>query len=155
MDAKYLANNDPDVSSRKEKISTRKESKKWQRITKTKKQRASERKELIRQWDKNMAEVNLTKEADAEDISTAVTSFDEEILNAKRKEMLKIVQQRNRVAYPRQLGDWITVDVDGPTKSIRCNCKRCNRCDKCSCVAALEVTQFNVVPPDECKMAHG
>ena len=65
-------------------------------------------------------------------------------------ETLRMVRQGRRIAWPKQLGDWVTVVVDGQNKQIKCNCERCNRFGKCEWAATLEVIQFRTRPPIDC-----
>ena len=60
----------------------------------------------------------------------------------KEKETMKMSRAGSRVAPPRQLGDWITIDIDASKKEVSCNCERCNTNGKCSWVAVFEVLQF-------------
>ena len=56
-----------------------------------------------------------------------------------------------RIAWPKILGDWITLEIDGEDKQITRNCSRCNSHGKCEWVAAMEVIQFGSLPPDNCR----
>ena len=67
--------------------------------------------------------MTLAGDTDMDEIFDAVTTVDEHLFNANDKETLKIVDQSGRIAYPRELGDWITINIYGQAKSISWDCK--------------------------------
>ena len=69
----------------------------------------------------------------------------------REHEMLKMMRDRKRLAAPRQLGDWITIEIDATKQIVTRNCKRCNSYRKCAWVSVLEVLQLNAIPPSNCR----
>ena len=69
-----------------------------------------------------------------------------------KQKSLKTMMKSERVAYPRQLGDWITLTINGREKSVKCNCERCNFDGKCEYVATFDCLQFNKAPDAKCML---
>ena len=97
-----------------------------------------------------MEDVKLDEDADLEMIFDSMTLFKDVLLNTKEIESVILVKQNKRIAKPRQLGDWITLKINGESKIIRCNCERCNRTGKCAWVASMEAIQFSKMPESHC-----
>ena len=51
--------------------------------------------------------------------------------DTNEKATIQMDREENRIAKHRQLGDWITISVDGERETIIYNCKKCNRTGKC------------------------
>ena len=64
---------------------------------------------------------------------------------------MSIDEAAKRVRLPRQLGDWIEVDVDAVTKRVKCNCEDFNTEGACWHVCTFEVLQFKKYPNQECE----
>ena len=140
----------PKLMSRKKKIESKRESEKWDTKQSPVNKQVLDHDEFMKQWDDNMEEVELDEDADIEMIFDSMTLFKDVLLNTKEKESVTLVEQSKRIAKPRQLGAWITLKIDGESKSVSCNCERCNRTGKCAWVASMEVIQFSKVPDCNC-----
>lgn len=55
-----------------------------------------------------------------------------------------------RISLPRQLGDWIEVEVDGVKKRVRCNCEDYNFHYICFHQVTFELLQFCKLPNENC-----
>ena len=80
-----------------------------------------------------------------------MTLFEDVLFDTEEKETMKMVDMENRVAKPRELGNWRTIKIDGMTQRVVCDCERCNRTGTCAWVACLEVLQFRAAGPTHCK----
>ena len=98
-----------------------------------------------------MTDVKLPEGADVEDLLDELVSLKEFGFDENEHKTLKMMRNGKRLATPKQLGDWITIDINATKKSVTCNCKRCNSYRKCAWVSVLEVLQFNKIPPSNCK----
>ena len=104
--------------------------------------------ELLQSWYERADDITLDDDADITDILDLM----EGIFDDQEKETLKMMHKGRRIAYPKQLGDWITLSIDGENNKIYCNCSRCNSHGICNWVAAMEVIQFGVIPPADCRL---
>ena len=109
--------------------------------------------DLIKLWDDVLETECLPEDAELEDIFDRMMISNEDGFDMEETETGQMERRQNRIAKPRQLGDWITITVDGEKRTITCNCERCNRTGKCHWVACLEVIQFGRVPPARCLTA--
>ena len=68
----------------------------------------------------------LPEDADLDTIfADMMVSYNDEFdLNEKATNQTN--KRENRIAKPRQIGDWITMLVNGDNHTIKCNCERCN-----------------------------
>ena len=102
--------------------------------------------EVSTEWDLDDADITLDEDADVLEIIDLLEDTSESLFDHTEKETLRMMQRGPRIAWPKQLGDWVSVTVDGVLKKIKCNCERCNRSGKCDWVAVMEVIQFGVRP---------
>ena len=79
----------------------------------------------------------------------AMSSVDPDMLD--QAELAQLHDASERVAEPRQLGDWITVTVDAAKKIVQCDCDQCNRYGLCILSATMCVLHFNQNVPNHCK----
>ena len=107
---------------------------------------------LMRRYDNVMANISLDVDADLEDIFCALGKVEDDAIDLE--EMTRLREHNTRIADPRQLGDWITINVDANKKKISCNCEQCNRYGQCALVACMRVIQFNEPVPDHCKQVN-
>ena len=98
-----------------------------------------------------MTGVKLPDGADVDDLLDELVSLKHFGFDKNEHETLKLMRDGKHLAAPRQLGDWITIDIDATKKKVTCNCERCNSYGKCAWVCVLEVLQFNVIPPSNCR----
>ena len=92
----------------------------------------------------------LLEDADLDTIFDDVMISNNDGFDMNEKTTNQKNQRKNRIAKPRQMGDWIVISVNGDNHTIKCNCKRCNRMGKCHWVACLEAIQFGLVLPAHC-----
>ena len=108
--------------------------------------------EMSNAWCDNLTNIILADDADIEDIFVVMDGYHEGLFDRHEKETLMMMHKGKRIAWPKMLGDWITLVVDGDKKQIMCNCSRCNSHGKCEWVAAMEVIQFGNLPPTNCRV---
>jgi hypothetical protein len=102
---------------------------------------------MLDAWDEGEVDVDLDEDACIDDWMDILNIYHEGLFGETEKETLREIFKKERVAYPRQLGDWITVKVDGKNETVKCNCERCSRDGKCEYVVSFEVLQFKKAPP--------
>ena len=90
------------------------------------------------------------EDADLTDIMEILNVYHDGLFDESEMESLKYAMKNERVAYPRQMGDWITLSINGKEQSVTCNCERCNFDGKCEYVATFESLQFGKAPPIKC-----
>ena len=150
--------NTPNVTSRKRQRELQRENEKWQvgkkppAVTK----KLSPQEKLLKDWDDVMTGVKLPDGADIDDLMNELMSLKQFGFDENEHETLKMMGEgrtgkRKRLAAPKQLGDWITIEIDAKKQLVSCNCERCNSYGKCGWVAVLEVLQFNAIPPIHCR----
>ena len=141
--------------SRKRKQEEKREALKWKKqLPRTEEgKKGSDKDDIIKLWDDVAATECLPEDAELDTIFDQMMIKNEERFDMNETETVKIDRRDNRIAKPRQMGDWISIWVDGEKKTLACNCERCNRMGKCHWVACLEVFQFGVVPPARCLTA--
>ena len=103
----------------------------------------------MNKYDIQMGNVCLDVDADLEDIFCALNEVDANLFDLS--ELEKLHASSERMAEPRQLGDWITITVDADNKSVHCNCEQCNRYGLCCLSATMRVIQFDHNIPQHCK----
>lgn len=91
-------------------------------------------------------DVDIDPDADIQHLWDVLNVFDAEKFDGAEKETLKLIRKEVRVCMPRELGDWITIQVNGLEKTVRCNCNRCNFDGRCRFVSGFESLQFRKVP---------
>ena len=97
--------------------------------------------------------MKLPKGADADDLLDKLVSLKRFGFDENEHETLKSMRDGKRLAAPRQLGDWITIEIDAKKQIVTCNCEQCNSYGKYAWVSVvLEVLQFNAIPPSNCKI---
>ena len=143
------------TKSRKRKQEDKREALKWNKPLSTQADGTEEvaKDDLIKMWDDVSSTECLPEDAELETIMDRMMIANEDGFDMDEAETGRMNRRNNRIAKPRQLGDWITICVNGEKMTITCNCERCNRMGKCHWVACLEVIQFGVVPPPHCLMA--
>ena len=112
----YIGNDHPEVVSRNKRKQEKKDAAKWQSKPVSKKAKLSEHELMMSDYDKKMEDVEFTEDADLEEIFDKLSAFDETKFNETEVETLKIINKNNRIARSRQLGDWVTISVDGKKK---------------------------------------
>ena len=139
--------------SRKHQREEQREQDTWQTDHKasTMEEPASSHEKIMKTWDNVMTNIKLAEGADLEELLDELDTMDQFRFDEDEKETLKLMRIDKRVAPPRQLGDWITINIDSSTQLVSCNCKRCNTYEKCGWVCVFEVLQFGVDPPSSCK----
>ena len=101
-------------------------------------------------WERENIDIEVDEDTDLGDLMDLLNVCQDGLFDKNEKETLKMMKKNKRVAYPRQLGDWIEIKIDAATKSVRCNCERCNTWGKCELVVLFETIQFNKTPPAKC-----
>ena len=139
------------VTSRKRQREDQREKEKWQVPNDV-----TPKEKLLNEWDDVMTGVQLPDGADVDDLLNELTSLEQFGFDEREHETLKMMAggrkgKGGRLAAPKQLGDWITIEIDATKQLVTCNCERCNSFGKCAWVAVLEVLQFNSIPPSECR----
>ena len=97
--------------------------------------------------------MKLPDGADVDSLLDGLVSLKRFGFDESEHETLKMMRDGKRLAALRQLGDWITIEIDTTKKLVTCNCERCNSYGKCAWVSVLEVLQFNVISPSNCRTA--
>ena len=106
--------------------------------------------QMLKAWDREMIDIKLDKDTSFDDLLEILSIYHDGIIDKNEKQTLKMLMKGERVAYPRQLGDWITLLIDGSKGTIRCNCERCNFDGKCDWAATFDVLQFRTKPTPKC-----
>ena len=99
-----------------------------------------------------MIDITFDEDTDIGDVVEILNMYHEGLFDETEQESLKTMMKSERVAYPRQLGDWITLTINGREKSVKCNCERCNFDGKCEYVATFDCLQFNKAPDAKCML---
>ena len=107
---------------------------------------------MLEEWDSNNIDIMFDEDADLADIMEIMNVYHDGLFDESEMESLKYVMKNERVAYPRQMGDWITLSINGEEKSVTCNCERCNFGGRCEYVVTFESLQFGKKPPIKCKL---
>ena len=94
---------------------------------------------MIEAWDTKMIDIKLHENMNVDDLVEILNIYHGGIIDEKEKESLKMLIKGERMAYPRQLGDWITLLIDGSGGTIRCNYERCNFNGKCEWAAVRSI----------------
>ena len=139
------------LESRADSISSRREEDKWKKSLTQALEKGTPEKDILDAWDEHFAGFELSEDADLEKIFDKMTLFEDVLFDPTEKETIKMVDMENRVAKPRELGNWRTIKIDGGTQRVVCDCERCNRTGTCAWVACLEVLQFGSAGPSHCK----
>lgn len=90
-----------------------------------------------------------TDEMDWSDLLSFLQANDVDVGNDAT--LKSIDEAANRVRLPRQLGDWIEVDINANTKRIKCNCEDFNTEGACYHQCTFEVLQFKIYPNQRCQ----
>ena len=106
--------------------------------------------QMLEAWDTEMIDIKLHEEININDLVEILNIYHGGIIDKKEKETLKMLMKGERVAYPRQLGYWITLLINWSKGSIRCNCEQCNFDGKCEWAATFEALQFGTKPNPTC-----
>ena len=99
-----------------------------------------------------MGDIELDNDADLKDIFLALRTVQPYLFDQTESEQLHDASER--VAEPRQLGDWITITVDSANKKVHCDCEQFNRYGLCTLSATMRVMQFNHDVPSHCKQVN-
>ena len=114
------------VTSRKDNARKKEKKEKWQagedKPSSTNK--VTPKEQLLEDWDNVMVMtgVKLPEGADVDDLLDELVSLKQFGFDENEHEALKMMRDGKRLAAPRQLGDWITIEIDA-TKTVRCNCE--------------------------------
>ena len=65
--------------------------------------------------------------------------------------ILNEIKRLKAVNDPREMGDWIEVEIDAEKKRVTCNCEEYNFGAYSAEIAFFEVLQFGKPPPIHCK----
>ena len=79
-----------------------------------------------------MTNVKLPDGADVGDLLGELVSMKHFGFDENEHKTLKMMRNGKRLAAPRRLRDWTTIDVDATKKIVTCNFKRCNSYGKCA-----------------------
>ena len=139
------------MESRSDQISRKREEDKWKKSLTPSLNKGTSENDILDAWHNEFAGFKLSEDADLEEIFDKMTLFEDVLFDPTEKETVKMVDIENRVAKPRELGNWRTIKIDGSTKRVVCDCERCNRTGTCAWVACLEVLQFAAAVPSHCK----
>ena len=105
---------------------------------------------MLEAWDTEMIDIKLHEDIDIDDLAEILNIYHGGIIDEKEKKTLKMLMKGERVAYRRQLSDWITLLIDVSKGTIGCNCERCNFDGKCEWTATFEELQFGRKPNPTC-----
>ena len=79
---------------------------------------------MLHAWDNKMIDITFDEDTDNGDVVEIFNMYHEGLFDETKQESLKTMMKSERVAYPIQLGDWITLTINGREKSGKCNCER-------------------------------
>ena len=102
--------------------------------------------EMLQAWETEDVSIDIDEDSSIDDLMDILNIFHNDLFDENEIETLRQVRRSERVAHKRQLGDWITLKVNGVTKQVKCNCDRCNTNGKCEFAVLFEVFQFQKVP---------
>ena len=108
------------VTSRKRQREEKREQETWQAgATKpSSTDMLTPKEQLLKDWGDVLTGVKLPKGADVDDLLDELVSLKEFGFEENEHEILKMMRDGKRLAAPRQLGDWITIDINHATKKI-------------------------------------
>lgn len=101
---------------------------------------------MLQAWESDDINIDIDEDSSIDDLMSLLNIFHTDLFDENEVETLRQLRRSERVAHKRQLGDWITLKVNGVTKQVKCNCDRCNTNGKCEYAVLFEVFQFKKVP---------
>ena len=81
--------------------------------------------DMLKTWETCNVDVDVDEDADIGTLIDILNTYNTNLFDDKEKEALKMLGKDNDIAYPRQLGCWIGLEINGKDETVTCIDERC------------------------------